>query len=121
MTVAVYNQTRGLPLALVCTEARSFLARGKGLIGHPGLAPGEGLLIVPCSSVHSFFMRFPIDVVFVNRHDRVVGLSSALPPNRPFAGAWRSHYVLELPAGMIAATGTALGDQVRLERQDAVP
>jgi uncharacterized protein len=115
MTLRVLNETSGLSLADDCAEARSFWARGRGLMGHPGLAPGEGLLIEPCSSVHSFFMRFAIDVVFVNRQDQVVGLTEAMPPNRPFAGAWGARYVIELPAGTIAATGTEAGDQLRLE------
>jgi uncharacterized membrane protein (UPF0127 family) len=115
MPVTVTNTTRGRVLAERCDVARSFLARGRGLMGHPGLAAGEGLLIEPCSSVHSFFMRFPIDVVFADRDHRVVGLTAAMPPNRPFAGAWRARYVVELPAGAIAATGTQIGDTLRVE------
>ncbi|RRR65815.1 MAG: DUF192 domain-containing protein [Candidatus Viridilinea halotolerans] len=114
--IRVENRTRGTCLAETCGEARSFLARGRGLMGHPGLTSGEGLLIDPCSSVHSFFMRFAIDVVFVDRHDRVVGLTAAMPPNRPFAGAWGARYVVELPAGTIVVTGTQVGDQLALER-----
>jgi uncharacterized membrane protein (UPF0127 family) len=113
--VRVFNQTRGAPLAERCGEARDFFARGRGLMGHPGLAPGEGLLIDPCSSVHSFFMRFAIDVVFADKSNRVVGLTPAMPPNRPFAGAWGARYVIELPAGTIAATGTQIGDVLRIE------
>lgn len=116
MTVRVLNATRGAALAERCGEARSFFARGRGLMGHPGLAPGEGLLIDPCSSVHSFFMRFPIDVVFADKAHTVVGLTHAMAPNRPYAGAWRARYVVELPAGTIAATGTQLGDLLSLER-----
>jgi uncharacterized membrane protein (UPF0127 family) len=112
----VLNTTRGAALAEHCGEARSFLARGRGLMGRPDLAPGEGLLIDPCSSVHSFFMRFPIDVVFADKAHRVVGLTAAMPPNRPYAGAWRARYVVELPAGTIAATGTQVGDTLALER-----
>lgn len=112
----VLNTTRGAALAERCGEARSFLARGRGLMGRPTLAPGEGLLIDPCSSVHSFFMRFPIDVVFADKAHRVVGLAAAMPPNRPYAGAWRARYVVELPAGTIAATGTQVGDTLALER-----
>ena len=111
----VRNTTRGTVLAEHCGEARNFFARGKGLMGHPGLAPGEGLLISPCSSIHSFFMRFPIDVVFANRAHTIVGLQVAMPPNRPFAGAWGTHYVVELPAGTISATGTQVGDTLRVE------
>ncbi|NTU83607.1 MAG: DUF192 domain-containing protein [Chloroflexales bacterium] len=115
MSVRVLNATRGATLAERCGEARDFFARGRGLMGRPGLASGEGLLINPCSSVHSFFMRFPIDVVFADRAHRVVGLTPALPPNRPFAGAWGARYVVELPAGVIAATGTQVGDTLCLE------
>lgn len=111
----IVNTTRGHTLAERCEVARGFLARGKGLLGRDGLAAGEGLLIEPCSSVHSFFMRFAIDVVFADRHHRVVGLAAAMPPNRPYAGAWRARYVVELPAGTIAATGTQKGDQLRVE------
>jgi uncharacterized membrane protein (UPF0127 family) len=115
MTVRVNNETRGSVLAERCEVARSFLARGRGLMGRDGMGSGEGLLIEPCSSVHSFFMRFPIDVVFVDRAHKVVGLTRAMPPNRPYAGAWRAHYVVELPAGTIDASGTAIGDLLKLE------
>jgi hypothetical protein len=111
----ILNLTRGTSLADRCGLARSFFARLKGLMGHPGLAAGEGLLINPCSSVHSYFMRFPIDVVFADRNDVVVGLTAAMAPNRPYAGARRARYVIELPAGTIAASGTQLGDALRLE------
>jgi hypothetical protein len=113
--VRVLNATRGVELAARCAEARSFFARGRGLMGHPGLASGEGLLINPCSSVHSFFMRFSIDLVFADRAHTVVGLRASMPPNRPFAGAWRARYVVELPAGTIGATGTQVGDTLCVE------
>ncbi|NWF78537.1 MAG: DUF192 domain-containing protein [Chloroflexi bacterium] len=119
MVLQVLNTTRGSVLAARCGEARSFLARGRGLMGRPALAAGEGLLIEPCSSVHSFFMRFPIDVVFADRQHRVVGLTEAMAPNRPYAGAWGARYVVELPAGTIAATGTRLGDVLRIEAIEA--
>lgn len=119
--VRIRNLTRGQVLAERCEVARSFLARGRGLIGRKALAAGEGLLIRPCSSVHSFFMRFPIDVVFVDRHDRVVGLTEAMPPNRPYAGAWGARYVIELPSGAIAATGTRVGDALCVEETHAWP
>lgn len=119
MTIRILNETRRSVLAERCGEARSFLARGRGLMGRPDLAAGEGLLIEPCSSVHSFFMRFAIDVVFADRRHRVVGLAEAMPPNRPYAGAWGARYVVELPAGTITATGTRLGDVLRIEAVEA--
>jgi uncharacterized membrane protein (UPF0127 family) len=110
--LTVTNQTRNALLADRCGLAKSFWARGRGLLGRDGLAQGEGLVIYPEWSVHSFFMRFPIDVVFVDRADRVLGVCAAMAPNRPYAGAWGARYVIELPAGVLAATGTAVGDQL---------
>jgi hypothetical protein len=110
----VRNLTRGTLLATRAELARSFWARGRGLLGRVGLQPGEGLVIYPNGSVHTLFMRFTIDVVFVNRQDRVVGLYPELLPYRPFAGAWGARYTIELPAGAIGATQTQIGDQLQL-------
>ena len=96
--------------------ARSFMARGRGLMGRKTLPESYALIIYPEWSIHTFFMRVPIDVLFVGRDGRVVGLRAAMPPGRPFAGVapWRGHYVIEMPANVIAATGTAVGDQLVL-------
>lgn len=114
--IRIVNQTRQQLIADQAELARSFLARGLGLMGRPALPQGYALIILPEWSIHTFFMRIPIDVLFVDRQDRVVGLRERMPPNRPFAGVSprRGHYVVELPAGVIAATGTALGDQLAL-------
>jgi uncharacterized membrane protein (UPF0127 family) len=114
MNLRITNTTRGSVLAEQCEQARSFLARGKGLMGRERLAPSDGMLIDPCSSIHTFFMRFAIDVVFINRAGRVVGLRAAMPPGRPYAGAWGARAVIELPAGTIAASGTQLGDAIEM-------
>ncbi len=74
------------------------------------LAEGAGLVLEPCSSVHTFGMRFPIDIVFVDREGHVIGLVSALPPWRPWAGAWRARRTIELPIGAIEVSHTQLGD-----------
>lgn len=108
--ITVVNQTRGCVLSDQCELARTFLSRGLGLMGRSSLAPGQGLLIYPEWSIHTFFMRFPIDVLFLDRQDRVVGLRAAMPPYRPFAGVWGAQYVLELPEGVLANTGTKIGD-----------
>jgi len=111
-TVKVVNQTRRVTLAEQCEVARSFLARGRGLLGRATLPDGSGLLIEPCSSVHMLFMRFPIDVIFVDRQGQVVALYPSLPPWRLYAGHRRARYALELPVGVIAASSTAVGDQI---------
>ena len=112
----IFNQTRERLLADQGELARSFWARGRGLMGRATLPQGFALVIYPGSSIHTFFMRVPIDVLFVNREHQVVGLREAMPPGRPAAGVapWRGRYVIEMPAGVIAATGTQLGDQLRV-------
>ena len=114
--IEITNQTRDCVLAARGELARSFWARGRGLMGRASLPDSYALIILPESSIHTFFMRVPIDVLFVDRSDKVVGLREAMPPRRPFAGVapWRGRYVIEMPAGVIIATGTALGDQLVL-------
>src|ERR1035438_6561436 len=105
----VSNPTRGTVLATCLEVADSGPKRSKGLLGREGLAPGEGLWIVPCESVHTFFMRFPIDLVYLDRRNRIKKVRSAV-------GAWRmsaclsAHSVLELPTGTIRETQTQPGD-----------
>lgn len=106
------NDTRGCVLAEQCHLANTFVRRFLGLMGRASLAPGEGLLIYPGASIHTFFMRFPIDVLFLNRHNQVVGMRLAMPPNRPYAGARSAHYIIELPPHSLAPTGTRPGDQL---------
>jgi uncharacterized protein len=87
-------------------------ARMRGLLGRDGLEPGTGMLIDAAPSVHMFFMRFPIDVVFLDRDRKVVGVRRGLRPWR-VAGARRAVAALELPVG--AANGIKEGDVLVLE------
>lgn len=101
---------------LVCRArvAAAFAARFRGLMGVAALPPGTGLLLPRTSSVHTHFMRFPIDVVFLDDAGRVVGIRPALGPWR-FAAAKGASSVLELAAGECARLGLVEGD-VLLER-----
>lgn len=114
MSILVENQTRNCTLAEQCELARTFWARGRGLLGRPRLERGQGLLIYPEWSIHTFFMRFPIDVLFLDRQDQVVGMRTEMPPNRPYAGVWGACYVIELPPGLLITTGTQVGDKLSL-------
>jgi uncharacterized membrane protein (UPF0127 family) len=87
------------------------LSRLKGLLGRKELASGEGLLLRPASSVHTFFMRFPIDVVFLDRELRVLALATNLKPWRA-AARRRSRAVLELPAGESERRDIRPGDRL---------
>ena len=76
--------------------ARTFLQRAVGLIGRRSLPPGEGLLILRCNAIHTFFMRFPIDATFLDKNDRVVKVVRNIRPWRLFVwGGWRAKKVLE--------------------------
>lgn len=109
----VRNVTRGTVLATQLEIAGTAAARNKGLLGRKCLLPGEGLWIVPCESVHTFFMRFSIDLVYLDRQLRVKKV-------RHSVGAWRlsacltAHSVLELPAGSVRETGTERGDRLEI-------
>ncbi len=108
----ILNSTRGSELASQAWRANSFLSRLVGLLGRSSLKPGEALLIEPCSSVHTAFMRFTIDVVYIDKARKVVKVS---PNMRPFriGGVFKpSCSVIELPKGMIEATQTARGDEL---------
>jgi uncharacterized protein len=96
-----------------CQLAASPLSRLRGLLGRDGLEPGEGLLLRPASAVHTWFMRFPIDAVFLTRDLVVLGIADGLEPWRA-AGRRGARAVLELPAGECARRGLAVGDELAL-------
>lgn len=89
-----------------------------GLLGKQDLSAGEALLIRPCSSVHTYFMRFSLDVIFLDREYRVLKVVRNLKPFR-FSGARRSHVVIELPAGALGGIDIEPGDQLTLEETPA--
>jgi len=96
-----------------CSLADSPVARMKGLLGRDGLEQGEGLLLRPAASIHTFFMRFPIDAVFLDKSLVVVGIEDAIDPWRT-AKQRGAKSVLELPAGESTRRGLSVGDQLTL-------
>ncbi len=108
------NKTRNCILVTHGLVADTWWTRLKGLLGHASLEPGEGLLLRGEQAIHTIGMRFPIDVLFLDSAQRVVHLIPRMGAQRfsPFIA--RASDVLELPAGVIAETGTMLGDQIEL-------
>jgi uncharacterized protein len=99
-----------------CRLAASFTNRLRGLLGRKGLASGEGLVIRPAGSIHTFFMRFPIDVVFLDQGGVVVKRVSNLRPWRlAFARGGRD--ALELGAGEAERRGIRRGDRLELRAE----
>ena len=94
-----------------CELAEGFFDRGRGLLGRAGLARGQGMLIRPTWSVHTAFMRFAIDAVFLDHDMRVVKIAADLKPWRA-AGARGSKSVLEIAAGEAARRGLSVGDRL---------
>ena len=114
MPVRIRNETRDAILATAAEVADTSAKRRVGLLKKEKLAPGEGLWITPCESVHTFFMKFAIDLVYLDRKKRVRKVRHAMQPWR-ISGCLAAHSVLELPAGTAASSGTQPGDQLVFE------
>ncbi len=114
---SVRNADRDTVLVTRGKLASSFVDRFFGLMGRSGVAPGGGVLLVRSGSIHSFFMRFRFDAVFLDKEDRVTKVVPAMRQWWIAFGGRGAKDVLELPAGVAAATGTVAGD--RLEYADA--
>ncbi len=106
------NRSSGKALANDLTPADSVVRRMKGLLGRKAFCYGEGLWIKPCKAVHSFGMKFPIDVVFLDRQQCVIAVIASLPPNRLTPLFFRAASVLELPSGKAEQTDTVIGDSI---------
>ena len=98
------------------TEARTPWSRMVGLLAHRDLPVGDGLLLAPAWSIHTWFMRFAIDVVFLDADHRVLRVYAGLPPWRLVSGTRLARTVLEFGAGTLARTRLAPGDVLRLDR-----
>ena len=110
----VVNQNRGNKVADRIRVAGDSKRRRKGLLGATHMEEGDGLWIAPCEAVHTFGMKMPIDVVFLDRSYRVRKMVCDLTPSR-IAVCFAAFSVLEMQAGAIAETGVQVGDQLKFE------
>jgi hypothetical protein len=113
----VQNITRGKLLADRAASANTSSTRRTGLLKHTQLDKGDGLWIVPSEGVHTFGMKFAIDVLFLDKKRRVKKMRPNMVRGR-IAMSFLSHSTLELPAGTIAETGTQAGDQLEMEKYE---
>jgi uncharacterized membrane protein (UPF0127 family) len=102
-------------------EAKTIWTRLKGLLGRPALAPDQGLWIVPCNSIHMFFMKFPIDAVFLDRKRSVVRIYPSIRPWRCTTIVRGAHSCLELAAGRAAEAGLQVGDVLEFKEAGSDP
>jgi hypothetical protein len=107
--MCINNVTKGTRVAVHLCLADTFWRRLKGLLGTNSLPMGHGLMIKPCNSVHTFGMAYPIDVLFVDRDDRIIKIVAGMLAGR-VAMAGGSHYVVELPRGTAEQTSCSIGD-----------
>ena len=110
---ALANDRHGRVVAGTLLTAFDSSSRRRGLLGRDSLPEGIALIIAPSNAIHTFFMRFAIDVAFVSKTGRVLKVRSAIPPWR-IAGAWGGFAVVELPAGALARSDTRAGDTLRI-------
>jgi uncharacterized protein len=129
LTLVIRNRTRGSLLAERAGVAGTSWSRLVGLLNRSSLAMGEALWIIPTAAIHTVGMRFPIDVLFLGalresgppggtprRACQVRRVYERLPPWRMTRYVWGSESVLELPAGVVAATRTEVGDELEFQR-----
>jgi uncharacterized membrane protein (UPF0127 family) len=110
----VENVTRNAVLVEQGRVADNFFTKFRGLMGVRQLPVGDGLLITHCDSVHTHFMRMPIDVLYVNAHNCIVGIDAAMKTWRIGRKRADATYVIELPSGTATRTQSAIGDQLKI-------
>ena len=110
--IEIVNLTKNAVVGTRIRVADNAIARFVGLLGTQNLDPGCGLLIEPSSGIHTFGMHFPIDVVSLDAHMRVLGTWEKLGPSRFAAIHWRTRRVLELPVGTIRTSRIEVSDQL---------
>lgn len=111
----IVNQTKAAVLARKARKADTAFSRLKGLLGRREIDPDEALIITHCRSVHMFFMRFAIDVVFIDRNNVVVGVAKNIKPFQMSPYFFRSAAAIELPVGKIEMSHTEKGDVIAVE------
>lgn len=115
----ITNRTRNTLLGAKVTLASTWLSRLRGYIGRPEPRPGEGMLLVRCNAIHTFWMSFDLDVLFLDEKGRVLEVIESLRPWRRTRRVSGALYVLEVPPGTVEASGTQVGDE--LTWRDPIP
>ena len=115
LKLKIRNLTRGTVLAEAADVADTSKKRRTGLLKHEKLELGEGLWIAPCEAIHTFGMKFAIDVVYLDRKRKVLKTRGDMGRGKLSACLWASS-VLELPSGTLEATRTQKGDQLEFEK-----
>ena len=116
MASQLKNITKESTLSQNVTLATSWFARAKGLLGKKSLTLGDALWIDNCNNIHTMFMKFSIDVIFVDKKLIVKNIYRNIPPWRPLYVSWRAHSVFEFTAGSVSLEAVEVGDQLYVSR-----
>lgn len=108
----VINKNNGNIISTDCDTAKTFFERAQGLLGRKEIKDGEGLHILKCKSIHSFFMKFPISAIFIDKNKRVVKILDDFNINKMSGYYLSAESVIELPPNTAKDTATELGDIV---------
>jgi uncharacterized protein len=111
----VTNTARQTVIGESIEVAQTASQKVKGLLGRDCLEEGQGLLFKGAGSLHTLFMRFPIDIIYTDKKGKVVKVANAVGPFRLVAAPMRGYYAIELPAGAITASMTQVGDHLDFE------
>jgi uncharacterized membrane protein (UPF0127 family) len=114
----VKNPNRESVLGEAIEVALTASQRVRGLLGRDCLEDGQGLLFKNCSSLHTFFMHFPIDIVFMDKKGKVLKVAVEVRPFKLVAAPFRAFYALELPTGAIIRSATKVGDFLAFVEED---
>ena len=117
--VQIANPASGAELGQRVGVAEWWWQRLRGLLGRPRLQPGEGLLLTPCRAIHMAGMKYPLDVIFLDRQGTVVAVYPSIAPGKRTGWHASARSALELPAGTLDATGTQVGHTLRCSPADA--
>lgn len=111
----LYNSTQNSEICHDIKVAENFFSRTVGLLSKKSLNEGEGLVIKPCCSIHTFFMRFAIDVLFVNKNNEIIAIYENVKPWRILPIHPTSYYVVELPARTISKKNIKKSDIIQID------
>ena len=114
-SIHVLNTSKNVLIAQEAYIAANMESRMRGLLGRASIGSDEALILKPCNSIHTFFMRFPIDVLFLDKDMKVVKIVQDMGPNRLGPIIWRSRMAIELSSGKISQTNTQVGDTIELK------
>jgi len=112
MFFRIENKREGTTVAERAKLANTFFSRLKGLLGTKQLGEGEALILEPCQSIHTFFMKYDLDIIFLDKKNIIVGVAEHLKPNRLSSFYRKASKAVELPSGGVLKGKVVIGEKL---------